>query len=160
MKEQGYRGGLSYKIPGDRAMKEILLVASGSIMSTSAFHYAVDLCRRMNAQLLILLFIPRKPAASCRLIPDLNSKKRQTADASAAVKDLLSRSQNSDLPYKISLSTREPEKELPDFIDTHLEIVLTVFDPSLGRPSRISQKRKPVKRIKKMLSVPLVVVKQ
>ena len=168
-------------------MKEILLAIDGNSPTKCTFQYAVDLCKRIKAGLRILQFIRKKQKQSClsdtsqdidhvektlELVSlgsaafpqdvDKGIAHELSSNYSVSMKDLLPRSQKAGVPFKMFLSSGEPEKELPDYIDNHQEIVLMVLDASshMQQHSRYNKSRKKsLGRIKKNLTVPLVIVR-
>ena len=163
-------------------MKQVLLVIDGETVTNAAFQYAVDLCKRMKAELGILQFMRKKCVDKCisdtgRGLKNLGRKLEATFAAAAfmeegddntareilskpspAVMKLLPRSKKAGVPCNICLSDEEPETELPEYVDNHQNIVLTILDSS--RNASTSQRNgADLKTMKKKLPVPLAVVK-
>ncbi len=133
-------------------MKQILLAINGNSPTALAFQYAVDLCKRIKAELKVLQFIRKKRVERCLSHPN-------NTIPSLCVKELQPRSQKAGVPFQISLCAGELEKELPEYIDNHQEIVLTIFDSSSGRQISTPPGKKSLRRIKKNIPVPLVIIR-
>ena len=167
----------------DKTMKQILLVINGESATNSSFQYAVDLCKKIKAELSILQFVNKKSVERCitetsKGIKAVGKRLENTFAAAAfmeegdndtanqilssptpSVMELLPKSKKAGVPVRVSLSDNAPEKELPIYIDNHQDIVLTIYDSSPGQASSASRGKDPLKRIKNRLPVPLVVIK-
>lgn len=125
-------------------MREVLLAINGETPTRAAFQYATDLCQQVRAELRILQFT--KDSHGSRNVP--SPLKKLLAD------------QSGNIPFKLAMSADSPENALSAYVDTHHDIILTVFDSA--RDNCTSPPPKPIRmeRLKKSLGVPLVVVKQ
>ena len=124
-------------------MRQVLLAIDGEKPTRAVFQYATDLCQQVRAELRILQFTE-----------DTQSPSRVPAPLKKLLAD-----QSGKIPFKLALSADTPEKGLSAYVDTHHDVILTVFDSA--RDSGAGPSKKPLRldRLKKTLGVPLVVVK-
>ncbi len=162
-------------------MKQILLAINGETPSKNAFQYAVELSKRIRAELNILRFVEkgkladhllttRKKAAHLgRFLEDsfvdvafaeervgLDAEK-VLADVSDPLKDLLADDKDG-VPLKLTLSGGDPEDDIGRFVESHQDVILTILDSSRGA-APLKKKKDRIEKLKKILGVPLVVVK-
>jgi len=128
-------------------MKQILLAIDGEVPSRPVFQYATDLCRQIRAKLCILQFAPE------------NRDKAELLAASGPLKKMLE-APGCPVPVSVSSSAGSLEKDLSAYVDTHHDVVLTVYDPGLDRRQRSAGKGRRIDGLKKSLGVPLVVMKR
>ncbi len=163
-------------------MKQVLLAIDGAMPTITVFQYAVGLCRRIGAELNILQFL-QEARVSCRLGETRGKVGRlgrlledsfagvafaeeglfKMADSlsvnvSDPLKELIETSPN-PVRVKASVSAGRPETDLSNYVDTHQDVVLTIFDPSVDQSRLPGLRRTMIKNIRKNLKVPLVVVR-
>lgn len=129
-------------------MKQILLAIDGEIPSRPVFQYATDLCRQIRAELCILQFAPGN-----------RNKAEILSAASGPLKKMLE-APGCPVPVSISSSGGSLEKDLSAYVDTHHDVILTVYDPGQDRSRTDSKGGRRIDGLKKSLGVPLVVVKK
>jgi nucleotide-binding universal stress UspA family protein len=165
-------------------MKKVLLAIDGITPDSKIFHYAVDLCRRMKAELKVFQIIRpenykkylkemRQKADSARMYfqgsmvaaafaeaGEYESAKEIMAEASEQIRRLMSESQTQGVRCHFSMKRGNPEKEIVDYVNYHRDVVLTVYNSSaenVDKTDILSQKKNVVTSIKEKLVVPLVV---
>ncbi len=161
-------------------MKQVLLAINGELPTKAIFRYSVDLCKRVGAELNILQFIEETKIVQCisrtkkrvkRLGKILEDSFTGIAFAEEGVPEMaeeflpgisgplkeLIKTHRPGISLKLSASYANPERELSNYIDTHQDIILAVFDPSEDQQSPHSLKM--IENIRPKLGVPLVVVK-
>ena len=125
-------------------MKQILLAIDGDKPSLPVFEYATDLCRQIRAELCILQH---------------RNKAEVLSQASGPLKELLN-TPGCPVPVSVSSSAGSLEKDLSAYVDTHHDVILTVYDPGQDRRQKVTGKGRRIDGLKKILGVPLVVVKK
>ncbi|WDP91247.1 MAG: universal stress protein [Desulfobacter sp.] len=154
-------------------MKQILLAIDGDTPTRPVYQYTADLCRQVKAELCILQFTTETQVRQCSLStpkPDSPSLKTSAArqggvckadpiltGVPAPLKKML-KSPDCPVPFKVTLSAGTPETQLSDYIDTHHDIILTVYDPSLDRRRATGSAATRINALKGKLQVPLVIV--
>jgi nucleotide-binding universal stress UspA family protein len=165
-------------------MKKVLLAIDGITPDSKIFHYAVDLCRRMKAELKVFQIIRpenykkylkemRQKADSARMYfqgsmvaaafaeaGEYESAKEIMAEASEQIKRLLSESQKQGVQCHFSMKRGNPETEIVDYVNLHRDVVLTIYnssDENVDKTGNLSKKQNVVTSIKEKLVVPLVV---
>ncbi len=128
-------------------MKQILLAIDGEVPSRPVFQYATDLCRQIRAKLCILQFASE------------NRDKTELLAASAPLKKLLE-TPGCPVPVSVSSSAGSLEKDLSAYVNTHHDVILTVYDPSQDRRQKTAGSNRRIDGLKKSLGVPLVVMKR
>lgn len=166
-------------------MKKVLLTIDGMTPNRKAFRYAVALCKRIRAELSIFQIIRpqyyreykkkiRKKGLLARKFVERSmvaatfaeAGEHETAmdmmaEASKAIKHLLSESEKSGVHCHFSIKSGNSEKEIIDYVNLHRDVVLTIYDASdqgVDRNANIFEKEHVLAKIKKGLSVPLVTV--
>jgi len=178
-------------------MDKVLLAIDGFNPNQGLFSYAVDLCRRMKAELSILQVI--RPGGEARGLKKLGEKAQRAgaffenammaatfaeANEHETAVGILKRAQENLEPFlsepagkgvRVNATTRlgAPEHEIPDYVNNHRDVVITVCDCHAGTwkngdvpqgtndTSPIAPPVAPlVNRIRRMLPVPLVVWRQ
>jgi hypothetical protein len=128
-------------------MKQILLAIDGEVPSPPVFQYATDLCRQIRANLCILQFASE------------NRDKREVFAASIPLKKMLE-TPGCPVPVSVSSSAGNLEKDLSAYVDTHHDVILTVYDPSQDRRQKAARRGRRIDGLKKSLGVPVVVMKR
>lgn len=162
-------------------MKQVLLAINGETPSRKAFQYAVDLSRRLRAELSILRFIDKD-----RLVAYFKKTRKKafrlgrflensfagiafaeeglpmdTGQVLAGVSDPLNdflKNNSDDIPLKITVSHGDPEKDLGCFVDSHHDVVLTILDSPKRETESLKKKEARIKELKKKLGIPVVVI--
>lgn len=168
-------------------MQKVLLAIDGIIPNKKAFHYAVELCKRMKADLNVLQIIT--PQSYTKYIQNLgkriNRARRYVEDTlvvaafaeadehemaitlkEQALKNmdqLLTASERDAVHYQLSVKSGPSDKEIVNYVNDHRDIVLTIYDVPEKESDDQSLERKTrviPRRISRQLSTPLVVVKE
>jgi nucleotide-binding universal stress UspA family protein len=166
-------------------MKRILLAIDGLLPNRKAFHYAVDLCSRMRAELNVFQILRPQLYRECiRKIKKKSVHARNllegamvaatfaeageqefaseiAAEASTEIKSLLHESQEAGVHCHFLTATGDPEKEIVNYVDNHWNVVLTIYDHSTLNEKSASVRpleKGMLTRMKKNMSVPLVTV--
>ena len=165
-------------------MKKVLLAIDGITPDSKIFHYAVDLCRRMKAELKVFQIIRpenykkylkemRQKADFARMYfqgsmvaaafaeaGEHESAKEIMAQASEQIRRLMSESQKQNVQCHFSMKQGSPEKEIVDYVNLHRDVVLTIYNSSaenVDKTGILSKKKNVVTSIQEKLAVPLVV---
>jgi nucleotide-binding universal stress UspA family protein len=165
-------------------MKKVLLAIDGITPDSKIFHYAVELCKRMKAELKVFQIIQPQNyskylkemgqkadsvrmyfqgsmvAAAFAEAGEYESAKEIMAEASEQIRRLMSESQNQGVQCHFSMKRGNPEKEIVDYVNLHRDVVLTIYnssDEDVDKKSVSSKKKNVVTSIKEKLAVPLVV---
>jgi len=162
----------------------VLLAIDGITPDSKIFHYAVELCKRMKAELKVFQII--RPQNYSKYLKEIRQKtgyagmyiqssmaavafaeagehesaKEIMAEASEQMKRLLSESQEQGVQCHFSLKRGSPEKEIIDYVNYHRDVVLTIYNSSaedVERTGIFSEKKNAITSIKGKLAVPLVV---
>lgn len=160
-------------------MEKILLAIDGITPNKKALHYAVELCKRIKAELNILQIIN-----SLNLGKRVNRMRRYVEDSMVAatfaeagehgiamdvreqalknINQLLSESEKEAVHCNLSVKSGSPDKEIINYVNDHRDIVLTIYNTpkeEMGDTDAETRKRDVSRRIRQRLSTPLVVVK-
>ena len=162
-------------------MKQVLLAINGEQPTFSVFQYAVDLCKRIDAKLSILQFLneqkyktnfsstKKKVKRIGRFLENsfadialaeegsLFTTGETSDDVTSPLQKLLAAHKNLSL-HRVAFCGGNPEKDLPEFIEEHQGIVLTIFDPTEDSPGSPSTVPVQIKKLKKKIDVPFVIV--
>jgi nucleotide-binding universal stress UspA family protein len=165
-------------------MEKVLLAIDGITPDRKIFRYAVELCKRIKAELRVFQII--RPQNYSKYLKELRQKtgyarmymqssmaavafaeagehesaKEIMAQASEQMKRLLSESQNQGVQCHFSMKRGSPEKEIIDYVNLHRDVVLTIYNSSaedVERTGIFSEKKNAITSIKEKLAVPLVV---
>ncbi len=166
-------------------MEKVLLAIDGMTPNRKAFRYAVELCKRIRAELSIFQIIRpqyyreykkkiRKKSLLARKFVEgsmmaatfAEAGEHETAldimaEASKEIKSLLKESEEAGVHYHFSMKSGNPEKEIVSYVNDHRNVVLTIYDVSdqgADQNANISEKKNALAKITKGLSVPLVTV--
>jgi nucleotide-binding universal stress UspA family protein len=165
-------------------MKKVLLAIDGITPDSKTFLYAVELCKRIKAELKVFQII--RPQNYSKYLKEIRRKTNYTrmyiqgsmaaaafaeagehesakeimAQASEQIKRLLSESQKQGVHCHFSMKRGNPEKEIVDYVNLHRDVVLTVYNSSaedVGKTDILSKKKNAITSIKEKLAVPLVI---
>ena len=160
-------------------MEKILLAIDGITPNKKAVHYAVELCKRIKADLNILQIIN-----SLNLGKRVNRMRRYVEASMVAatfaeagehgmamdlreqalknINKLLPESEKEEVHCHLSVRSGSPDKEIVNYVNDHRDIVLTIYNTSkeeMGDDDTEAKKRDVPNRIRQRLSTPLVVVR-
>jgi nucleotide-binding universal stress UspA family protein len=166
-------------------MQKVLLAIDGISPDHKIFDYAVQLCKRIKAELSVFQVInPRKyneylktirksagfarkyfentmVAATFAEAGEHETAKEIMSAALENINRLLPESEKAGVQCHFAVKTGNPAKEIIDYVNLHRDVVLTIYDSSLEdrKGTRGVKKQQGVSRkIKQKLAVPLVVV--
>ncbi len=166
-------------------MKKVLLAIDGITPDQKVFDYALQLCKRIKAELNVFHIInPRNYSEYLKLVRKGTDNARsyfssamvaatfaeagehETAKEimSAAQKSydrLLPESKKEGVKSHFSVKSGAPDKEIVDYVNAHRDIVVAIYDAAghENEKPKITQKKKTTpRRIRHKLAVPLVVV--
>lgn len=167
-------------------MKKVLLAIDGMAPDKKAFHYAVQLCRRIKAELNVLHVISpkncgryiskaRKKAApakrylegSLMAVAFAEAGEHETAEvlmseAFRNLKQLLPESEKEGIRYHLTVKAGNLKREIIRYLNEHRDVVLTVYDAHhrKGADAGFAKRYGSVtEEIQKALSIPLVVIR-
>ena len=167
-------------------MQRILLAIDGITPDKKALYYAVELCKRIKAELSVLEVIsPRNyPRYIKNLGERVNQARRYVEDSMVAVtfaeagdhevaralqeeaqkkiSQLLPESERDAVHCRLSMKSGSPDKEIVRYVNDHRDIVLTIYDTPEGQSDETVRERKTgsvPRRIREQLLTPLIVVK-
>ena len=165
-------------------MKKVLLAIDGINPDRNVFSYAVELCKRIKAELNVFQII--RPGNYSKYIKKIRQQadlartyiegsmvaatfaeagEHETAidimaEASENINRLLPESEKAGVQCHFSIKSGNTEKEIIDYVNYHRDVVMAIYDFAAQSASIAGIKKKntvPAK-IKQKLSVPLVVV--
>ena len=166
-------------------MEKVLLAIDGMTPDQKAFRYAIALCKRIRAELSIFqiirpqyyreykkkirkkgLFVRKFVEGSMVAATFAEAGEHETAldmmaETSKKIRDLLQESEEAGVHCHFSIKSGNPEKEIINYVNNHRNVVLTIYDVSdhdVDEVANISKKKSTLARIRKDLSVPLVMV--
>jgi hypothetical protein len=133
----------------------VLLVMDGTTPDPTAFAYALNLCKRTNAQLDILGVI------ECRReeVDSPSSRERIFHDRQQ-LSGLEDRLREKGILHRISVVPGDTNEEILNYTKDHRDIATVILDAPAGREASGKAKKKTrlVRRIAQYLSVPVVTV--
>jgi hypothetical protein len=164
-------------------MKQVLLTIDGNIPTHTVFRYAVALCKRISAELSILQFIKSRnfegylsktkksvfrvgkylensfAAVTYAEAGEHGTANEMLSEAYGLMQELLPESEQAGVPFQMSFCSGKPDQKIPDYVDNHQDIILTIFDYAKGKNGLNKSDSTTIERIKRKLVVPLVVIK-
>ena len=166
-------------------MQKVLLAIDGIHPDRKVFDYAVQLCKRIKAELSVFQVVnPRNyseylktirkragfarkyiegamVAATFAEAGEHETAREIMAAALENINRLLPESEKAGVPCHFAVKTGNPTKEIINYVNVHRDVVLTIYDASSeGRKGTQGVKRQQgvSEKIKQKLAVPLVVV--
>jgi hypothetical protein len=163
-------------------MEKVLLAIDGITPDKKAVRYAVELCKRIKADLNVLQVIGQKYiknlgnrvnrarnfmedsmiAATFAEAGEHEMAKAIKEQAQNKINQLLPDSERDAVHCHLSVRSGQPDKEILHYVNDHKNIVLTIYDASKGETDGTNTEtntRQVPMRIRKQLSTPLVVMK-
>ena len=146
-------------------MEKVLLAIDGMTPDKKAFHYAVQLCKRIRAELNVLQVVnPKKyreylVAAGKKAKPvnryieqsfiaaafaeagEHETAKHMMSEAFRNLKQLLSESEKEGIPCHLTMKSGDPKQEIASYLNTHRDVVLTIYDTRDARPRESNPRR-------------------
>lgn len=164
-------------------MKKVLLAIDGIAPDQEVFQYALQLCKRIKAELNVFQILNprnygeyikkvRQSAGNARsyfssammAVTFAEAGEHKTAEEimAAALKNynrLLPESEKQGVTCHFSLKSGVPEQEIIDYVNAHRDIVVAIYDSARQEGGKTKPKKKTTPgRIRRKLAVPLVVV--
>jgi nucleotide-binding universal stress UspA family protein len=162
-------------------MEKVLLAIDGIAPSKKAFNYAVQLCKRIRADLNVLQIIrPKKyskylesarkktntarkyiegsmMAAAFAETGEYETAKDMMSEALRNLKQLLPESEKAGIQCHLTMKAGNPKHAILNYLNEHRDVVLTIYDTAQDKRDQLRSSRQ--NEIKQALSVPLVVVR-
>jgi len=167
-------------------MEKVLLAIDGTTPDKRAFDYAVQLCKRIKAELNVLQVIhPKKygeylaqarrktgPAkryveGSLMAAAFAEAGAHDTAnelmtEALRAFREMMPESEKQIVPFRLTMKSGNPGAEIVDYLKEHRDVVLTIYDA--GHRKRADNGfagrfEGITQKIQEALSIPLVVIR-
>ena len=134
-------------------MEKVLLAIDGVTPDKKAFNYAVEFCKRIRAELHVLQVVRPKHYSQYvkkarngvrharRLIEDSmvaatlaevgapEMAKEMRSEVPERIRWLLTKSEAEDFRYRLKMRSGSMDKEISEYLNTHRDIVLTIYDP-------------------------------
>jgi len=166
-------------------MKKVLLAIDGIVPDQKVFNYAIQLCKRIKAELKVFQIINphnfseylkkvRKGAGAARsyfasvmmAATFAEAGEHETAQEimTAALKNynrLLPEAEKEGVSCHFSMKSGAPDKEIIDYVNEHRDIVVAIYDAARheDEATKVTRKKKTTPgRIRRKIAVPLVVV--
>ncbi len=166
-------------------MKKVLLAIDGIDPDQKAFHYAVQLCKRIKAELNVFQIINHRYygkyikraregavraksyfASTMMAATFAEAGEHETAEAIMAVakenfKRLLPESEKQGIPCHFSVKSGAPDKEIIKYVNTHRDVVVAIYDAAgheNEEPKITRKKNATPRKIRRKLAVPIVVI--
>lgn len=167
-------------------MKKVLLAIDGITPDQKVFGYAVELCKRIKAELSVFQII--WPKNWSKYLKEMRKKADQTrmyvqnsmvavtfaeagehetardimAEASKQMDRLMSESAKEGVQCHYVIKSGNPEKEIINYVNAHRDVVLTIYDSDVQSTGveGANKKRAALANIKRNLPVPLVLVNE
>lgn len=166
-------------------MEKVLLAIDGISPDRKVFCHAVQLCKRIKAELNVLQII--RPgncseyfnkvreranqarryiegsllAATFAEAGEHETSKEMMAEALKNINQLLPESEKEGIPYSVTMKAGNPSKEIINYVKEHRNVVLTIYDtPGEERdePGVVRKKKTVPREIKRGLSIPVVII--
>ena len=146
-------------------MEKVLLAIDGMTADKKTFHYAVQLCKRIKAELNVLQVVTPKKcgeylvavgkkakpvnryieqsfiAAAFAEAGEHETAKDLMSEAFRNLKKLLSESEKEGIPYHLTMKSGDPKQEIDNYLNTHRDVVLTIYDTRDVRPGESNPRR-------------------
>lgn len=166
-------------------MKKVLLAIDGITPDHKVFHYAIQLCKRIKAELNVFQIInPRNYGEYLKKVrKSANHARRYFASTMVAAtfaeagehetaqeimsealqnyQQLLPESEKEGVPCHFSMKSGIPDQEIIDYVNSHRDIVVAIYDRGLhehDKPKITKKKKTTPRRLRHQLAVPLVVI--
>jgi nucleotide-binding universal stress UspA family protein len=160
-------------------MEKILLAIDGITPNKKTVHYAVELCKRIKAELNILQIINSLHlgervkrvrryvegsmiAATFAEAGEHEMAKDLREQTLKKINRLLPESEKEAVHCHLSVRSGSPDKEIINYVNDHRDIVLTIYNTpkeEMGEDDTETKTRDVPRRIRQRLSTPLVVVR-
>jgi hypothetical protein len=137
--------------------KTVLLVIQGESPSPEPFAYALNLCKRTNAELDLLQVIEQS-----RERDDYELLSHKMIEGSRNIVSLVRQLEEEDIPFKVTIRLGDVSQKLFNYARRHKDVAMVIFDsPSIKKGSEMSQTwSRLLENISHQLSIPLITVEQ
>ena len=135
--------------------KTVLLVIEGESPDPAPFAYALNLCKRTNAELDILQVIEQS-----REDEDYELLSHKMTEGSRNLVSLVRQLEEDDIPFKVTIRLGDASQKLFNYARRHKDVAMVIFDsPRLRKETEKSQAWvKVLENISHQLSIPLITV--
>jgi hypothetical protein len=138
-----------------RKSRTVLLVIEGENPAPSAFSYAVNLCKRTNAELDILQVIEISARGE-----DYELLSQKMANSSRHLVDLVRQLEQTAVPFKVTMRLGEPGSKLFNYAKRHKDVAMVILDSPKAREASAKNDAwaRWVRELSRQLSIPLIAV--
>ncbi len=135
--------------------RTVLLVIEGENPDPSAFSYAVNLCKRTNAELDILQVIEISGKGE-----DYELLSQKMARSSRHLVDFVRQLEQTAVPFKVTMRLGEPGSKLFNYAKRHKDVAMVILDSPKARESTAKNDAwaRWVRELSRQLSIPLIAV--
>lgn len=135
--------------------RTVLLVIEGESPDPSAFSYAVNLCKRTNAELDILQVIEISNKGE-----DYELLSQKMANSSRHLVDLVRQLEQMAVPFKVTMRLGEPGSKLFNYAKRHKDVAMVILDSPKAREASAKNDAwaRWVRELSRQLSIPLIAV--
>jgi hypothetical protein len=137
--------------------KTVLLVIEGESPSPEPFAYALNLCKRTNAELDLLQVIEQS-----RDRGDYELLSHKMIEGSRNIVALVRQLEGEEIPFKVTIRLGDVSQKLFNYAKRHKDVAMVIFDsPRLRKGSEMSQAWSMLlENISHQLAIPLITVEQ
>lgn len=141
--------------PVSKSHNTVLLVIEGENPDHSAFSYAVNLCKRTNAELDILQVIEISNKGE-----DYELLSQKMANSSRHLVDFVRHLEQTAIPFKVTMRLGEPGSKLFNYAKRHKDVAMVILDSPKAREASAKNGAwaRWVKEVSRQLSIPLIAV--
>ncbi|KPA11947.1 UspA domain protein [Candidatus Magnetomorum sp. HK-1] len=165
-------------------MKKVLLAINGVTPSTKIFHYALQLCQRTTATLVVLQIIGkrhasgyfdkiRKKAGAVKQFFENSMIAATYAEAGEHdialeliglakknIQKMLQECRNAGVSYQLVFKKGEPEKEIINYVCQNRDVIFTIYDSPIIQQAdkdQLKERKRQMSIMEKNLPTPLFV---
>ena len=165
-------------------MKKVLLAINGMTPRIKILNYAIQLCQRTTAKLIVLQITEVLPTSGYfdKIRKRVSAVKQyfeksmiaaayaEAGEHDTAVKlmdltrkniqKMLQESKNASVSYQLIFKTGEPEKEIINYVSENRDVVFTIYDSPIihhAGKDQIKERKRQISIMEKKLSTPLFV---
>jgi hypothetical protein len=165
-------------------MKKVLLAINGITPRTKILHYAIQLCQRTTAKLIVLQItekvpnsgyfdIIRKKAGAVKQYFEnsmIAATYAESGEHDTAVKllnltrkniqKMLQESQDAGVSYELIFKTGEPEQVIINYVSQNRDVAFTIYDSPIihaDSKERVKDRKRQISIMEKKLTTPLFV---
>jgi hypothetical protein len=137
--------------------KTVLLVIEGESPSPEPFAYALNLCKRTNAELDLLQVIEQS-----RKDDDYELLSNKMTEGSRNIVALVRQLEEDGIPFKVTIRLGDVGQKLFNYAKRHKDVSMVIFDsPRLRKgPEKSPAWSRLLENISHQLAIPLVIVEQ